>query len=106
MGGGKIGKTVMEISDPLNLFEGSEGWIDPLDLEGRSVRSAKEAADAQKAEIAKQSALVAKQDKMIADEQAAADVEAAERKARMAKGRKGLLYGAETGVTSNEVLGG
>jgi len=82
-------------------------WLDPMDFSGtRKMHEAKDAAAAQQAELQKQTALLSKQDALVAEEQAKADAEATERAARMAKGRTGLLYGAETGVTSPEVLGG
>lgn len=74
----------------------------------KSAKTAKSAAAAQERELAKQSEIQAKQDKMVAERAAKADLAATERKTRLGSGRRGLLFeGDETGVTpASDVLGG
>ena len=71
----------------------------------------KAAAQAQKKQdqaLEKQEAIQAKADKLVAEQNAVAETKTTERRARLAQGRKGLLFeGQETGVTNKtDTLGG
>lgn len=68
-----------------------------------SKKSAKKAAAQQQAELDRQAVVREEQDQMVAEAQELADKSTTERRARLATGRKGLLYGGkETGVTDEE----
>jgi len=70
----------------------------------KSADAAKESAAAQQAALEEQERLQAEQDAMVAEQQAREDKIATERKIRLAEGRKGLLYGDETGVNEEESM--
>ena len=73
----------------------------------QSTKAAKSAQDAQQRELGKQADIRAKQDKLTAERTARAEAATTERRARLAQGKKGLLFeGNETGVAPTDVLGG
>jgi len=94
---GKVFKTVDKLTGGLLGINAAE----------QQAEQAAQAAALQKAEIKKQEVLQKKQDVLVAEEKAKEEAETKERKTRLARGRKGLLYGAETGVEDQSaVLGG
>ena len=91
----------------------------------KSAKQAKTAADQQKVqqqkqlalqkeetikqdkEIARQAETQAKQDKLVTERATQEEAKTTERRGRLERGRKGLLFqGKETGVTTDDTLGG
>ena len=70
-------------------------------------KAAQQAQEKQDAELKKQAAIQAKADKLVSEETARGEAKATERRTRLSRGRKGLLFeGKETGVATTDVLGG
>ena len=66
-----------------------------------------EATIKQDKEIARQAETQAKQDKLVTERATREEAKTTERRGRLARGRKGLLFqGKETGVTKDDTLGG
>jgi len=103
-----MGSVIGKVFKAVDKVTGGLLGINAAEAAGkRAEEQARATAEAQKAEIAKQEELQKKQDVMVAEESAKEEAETKERKVRLARGRKGLLYGAETGVEDQSaVLGG